>query len=459
MNAQDFISRKFSGASVVAAVALACVGLIAPSAHAAVYWGSSRDGVGAANLDGSEPQWNYFYWPYATESDGPPCGVAVNSEYLYWTALGGIGRRKLDGEGIYPATIVPHLDGPCGLTLDQGHIYWGNPGHPPPGPRAGSLGRANLNGSELISAFVTGIERPCDVTVGGGHVFWIERGFYQEGGGVGRAGLDGSSPQRPFIPFPSRNLSCGLTASGGYLYWGQGEAIARANLEGGEANDTFIPDAGVVDGIAVQAGRIYWAAKWPGGTSSIGRANLDGSEADPTWIPSGEPELGGVAVDERPTAPYLILPSQPIRFVPRVEYNLRSGAALLGVYVPPQGPPVAASLPQGQLAVTSPGLSWKVFGSTVPHPVQGGFYLWHVRIRPSSGPLGRRIRTQLRRRGWVRVEVRLRYEQERVYPVEATRRLILRRYRGATAGWGSGTMHRTSGAPARGARKLSSLRP
>jgi hypothetical protein len=421
---------------VLATMALLCTTVGTNHATAAVYWGSSRDGVGAAGLDGSAPQWNYFYWPYANESQGPTCGVAVNSEYLYWAGRGGIGRRKLDGEGVYPATVVPHLEGPCGLALDGSHIYWGNlGGHPPPGPQAGSLGRANLDGSEATSTFVTGLERPCDVTVGGDHVFWVEGGPNLGSGGIGRASLDGSSPQRPFIPFPAVDQSCGLTASGNYLYWGQGKAIARANLEGGEVNDAFVPDAGVTNGIAIQAGRIYWDALWPDGTSSIGRANLDGSEATPKWIPSGEPELAGVALDARPTPPYLTLPSRPISLVPNAEYNLRSGAVRLGVYVPPHGSLSAPSPPQGQLKVISRGLSWKVFGDTVPHAANGGAYLWQVRIRSGRGAVGRRIRSQLRHRGWAAVTVRLSYTEERVYPVEATRKLILRRYRGASAGW------------------------
>lgn len=418
--------RTFAGLLTAALCAYAfCSGV---SAQAAVYWGSARDGVGAANLDGSDPQAEYFYWPFVSESQGPACGVAVNSEYLYWAAPGGIGRRKLDGEGIYPGTVVPHLQGPCGLALDESHLYWGN-------SATSSIGRANLDGSEANSSFVTGLERPCDVAVSDGHLFWIERSSAGRQGGVGKANLDGSSPQRSFIPFPSYNPSCGLAISGGFIYWGQEEAIARANLEGGEVNETFIPGAGVVNGIAIEGGRIYWVSQWPGMAADIGRANLDGSEADPAWIANSETELGGVAVDERLTAPYLELPSIPVRFAKNVQYNLRSGAILLGVYVPPHGVLAAHLPPQGQLTVTSPGLSWKVFGSTDLLPAQGGDALWQVLVRSGSGAVGRRIRGQLRRRGWAPVTVHLTYTQERVYPVEATRRVILRRYRGARSGW------------------------
>jgi hypothetical protein len=403
---------------------------------AAVYWGSSIDGVGAANLDGSAPQWNYFYWPFGSESQGPACDVAVNSEHLYWAAPWGIGRRKLDGEGIYPATVLPHLKGVCGLEVDGNHIYWANPGGDPfLGQQAGSLGRANLNGSEATSTFVTGLKSPCDVTVGGDYVFWVEHGFPTGWDGIGRANLDGSSPQRPLIPLSTQNVSCGLAVSDDHLYWGQDDGIARANLDGSEVNEAFIPNTGFVDGIAIHAGHVYWNTQWPGGTSSIGRANLDGSEANANWISSTESGLGGIAVDARPTPPQLTLPSRRIRIVPSVGYNLRSGAALLSVFVPPHGPLAAPSPPQGQLKVVSRGLSWKVFGSTVPHPADGGAYLWQVRIRSGRGEVARRIRTQLRNRGWARVKVRLSYTQERVYPVEATRKLVLRRYRGARAGW------------------------
>jgi hypothetical protein len=395
-----------------------------------VYWGSERDGVGAANLDGSEPQWDYLYWPYVNESGGPACGVAVDSQYLYWAALFGIGRRKLDGEGFYPATIVPHLREPCGLAIDQNHLYWPNHEWGGSQSRTGTVGRANLDGSGADRTFVTGLEGPCEVAIGGGHVHWVEQD------GIGRADLDGSNPERPFVEFPDWAVDCSLAAGDGYLYWGQGEAIARANLEGGDIDLDFIPEVGATKGIALHGGHIYWAGRLGNSTASIGRARLDGSGVDTAWISSSVPGLfGGVAVDARPTPPNLLLPSRSLRFARNVRYNLGSGAVLLGVYVPPLGPPAISSPPQGQLRVTSPGLGWKVFGSTVRLPVEGNYYLWWIRIRPGKGAVGRRIRSQFRQRGWARVKVRLRYETERVYPVEATRTLILRRHRGARNGW------------------------
>jgi hypothetical protein len=377
-----------------------------PQTSAAVYWGSSQNGLGAANLDGSQPIWDYLYWPYPNESDGPPCGVAVNSTHLYWAGFRGIGRRALEGANVYPGTIVPHLSEPCGIAVDQGHLYWGN-------YATNSLGRANLDGSEANSALVTGLERPCDVAVGDGRVYWMERV------GIGRANLDGSAPEREFVPMPSSHAGCGIAVGGHYLYWGEADSIYRLHLDSIGPPEKLVPEAGGVQGIALDATHVYWNTG-----DSIGRANLDGSQAQPQWI-AGSGVGGGVAVDARPTPPPLTLPSRPILFARSAEYNLHAGAARIGAYVPGQG----------ELRVTSPGLSWKLLRGTVPHPAWAGNFLDRVTFRAGRGPVGKRIRSQLRRRGWAPIALHLEYIQERVYPVTATRRFILRRYPGAAAVW------------------------
>ena len=399
-------------ACAVLVLAAAAGWLVAP-ANAAVYWGSAKNGVGAASLDGSGVVEDYLYWPFGSESDGPACGVAVDQGHIYWAGWRGIGRRPLEGESAYPATVVGPLNGPCGITVDQDHLYWGN-------PSSGTLGRSNLDGSEPNSSFIGELMAPCDVVVGEGHVFWVEEE------GIGRANLDGSAPERPYLEFPARNRACALATAGGYLYWGEEEFISRARLDGTEYVPAFIEALGRVNGIAVDAGHVYWVDHpWSTEFATVGRANLDGSEPDPTWIATDEQALGGVAVDGRPSPPSLTLPSRPIEFVRNAEFNPRSGAARIGIYVPGRG----------DLKISSPGLDWKVFRSEVPHAARAGSFLWYVRVRPKRGAAGLRIRSQLSRRGWARVTLHATYEQERVYPTFAARRLILRRYRGARLGW------------------------
>lgn len=60
-------------------------------AEAAVYWGSPPEDLGAANLDGGNPQWEYFY------PAGGGGGLAVNSEYIYWAGPEGIGSASVVG--------------------------------------------------------------------------------------------------------------------------------------------------------------------------------------------------------------------------------------------------------------------------------------------------------------------------------------------------------------------------
>jgi virginiamycin B lyase len=415
---------------------LALLALGAARADAAVYWGS-EDGLGAANLDGSAPQPNYFYFPFAAEMQGPACGVALAAGSVYWAAPAAIVRRQFEGENLYPAAVVPHLSGVCGLATDGSHLFWGTYGHPPSAPGQGSIGRANLDGSEANGAFIAGLERPCGLATDGGHLYWIERGYFAGSGtSIGRANLDGSAAEPGFLGLGAGVTGCGIAASGGYLYWAERDSIARLDLALGEPEPEFIPNLGTVEGIAVQGGQIYWVSDHSGsGTSDVGRADLDGSGVEPAWIPVAERELGGVAVDQQPTPPALTLPARGIVPAPKLEFNVRSGAALLGVYVPPTGPLKFPAAPQGSLAVTSPGLSWTVLPVGGPYDLHAGDYLWNVRIRSGSGKVGKRIRTQLRERGWAQVNVHLAYTAPRSYPVESTLKVTLRRYPGAAGGW------------------------
>src|SRR5689334_5425800 len=96
-------------------LALACLlAMAAPAAApAAVYW-SENGSIGAANLDGTSPNPDYFKPPFPSDSAGPNCGLAASDSYLYWAGGFGIGRVNLDGPAA-PATVSPHLNQPCGI--------------------------------------------------------------------------------------------------------------------------------------------------------------------------------------------------------------------------------------------------------------------------------------------------------------------------------------------------------
>jgi hypothetical protein len=173
-----------------------------------------------------------------------------------------IGRANLDGTAP-DQNFITGANGPCGVAVDSGHVYWAN--------RVGnSIGRANLDGTGANANFITGANGPCGVAVDSGHVYWANSGY---------------DP---------------AASTGGYA----GTTIGRANLDGTAPNQSFISGTGSGPtggsgpfGVAVDSGHVYWAnIRTP---YSVGRADLDGSAIDPHFI-DDEGNLTGVAVNSDP---------------------------------------------------------------------------------------------------------------------------------------------------------------
>jgi len=402
--------------SLALAMLILCTG-VAGNAAAALYWGVF-DGkinapvatVGAANLDGSGATSNYLADLPTPGSTGTTCGVAVNDAYLVWAGERGIGRVNLDGPAA-PTTIVPNLLRPCGLTVDQTHVYWGNYYN-------GTIGRARLDGSEVNPAFVSGVSRPCDVAVAGGYLYWAEPGR------IGRVRLDGSELDQSLFPGYGPFGGCGLAVRGQYVYWGAHGSIARASLDGSELDQSFIPTVGDVEGISTDSAHLYWIDHPSRALASVGRAALDGSEPNRTWIPSDpagflrsdQSNLLGIAVDARPSPPPLLLPERPLRFG-KAKHDVKAGTVRLDVWVPDWG----------KLAVSAPGLRCKVIADSVPHPKRGGALRWRVYLKPLEGLPGRRVRAQLKNKGIAEVRVSATFTVARTNPVSAVRKLKIRK--------------------------------
>ena len=108
---------------------------------------------------------------------------------------------------------------------------------------------------------------------------------WSSGYGLGRASLDGSNPNRSFVP--AGNVQS-IARDGDYLYYVTGNSergISRVNVDGTNAIPDFIPLATPwLSGIAVDDQHIYWTNAE---TGNIGRANIDGSGVDHTFITGG----------------------------------------------------------------------------------------------------------------------------------------------------------------------------
>lgn len=390
-------------AALLGCFAVLTATLMAGTATAAIYWGQGS--LGAANLDGSEPNFEYLKTSLPpTSIASANCGVAVTPSFIYWSGILGIGRVNLEGPAT-PATVVPSPAEQCGVSADSASLYWAN-------TEAGGIVRANLDGSGINASLVTGLDHPCATAVGGAHLYWVDWR------GVGRSNPDGSAPERNLIP--TAPGGCGLAVDSTYLYWSSSVAnqgaIGRARLDGSESNPSFITGLpGHVGAIAVDAGHVYWT-EWHEGMvfSTIGRASLDGSAANGSWITTNSFNLGGIAVDARPTPPPLPLPSRSIHFGP-LRHNLRTGVAILGVFVPARG----------DLSVVTPQLGWKVLKGSPPSYLAGSFR-WRLKLWPGKrGKVAKNLRTQLRNKGKAAVTLTLSYNEEHQLPLTATKRISL----------------------------------
>lgn len=254
-------------------------------AEAYIYWPSnSSHTIGRADLDGSGAESSYVTDPFGS------CGLAVDGNYLYFPSgtpsEGFLSRAGLATRGT-ESVFVKTDKLPCGDAVDGEHVYFNNYEH-------NAIGRANLDGSSPESAFIPGGHNPQWPAVDGSHVYWTNKTYNEKGElrTIGRAGLNGETPDQEFIVLPENVKNPGgLAVDAGHIYWGAEHAIGRASLSGGEVENEWIKTASFVCGIAVDSGHIYWAA---GG--AVGRAKIDGGEVEDSFIASTGGGCG-VAVD------------------------------------------------------------------------------------------------------------------------------------------------------------------
>jgi hypothetical protein len=260
------------------------------AAHAYVYWsnldfphGFAADSLGRANLDGSAPT-NAF-----VTGAGNPCGTAVDSTYVYWANSDGaspsIGRVRVDGTAPPEINWISGLTtSPCGVAVDASHVYWAS------GNSGSTVGRADLDGSNVNESFVTAALGPCGVAVDAAHVYWAN----STDGTIGRAELDGiTDKNQSFVSGPS-TAPCGVAVDSSYLYWGANSSIGRATLDGvTDVDASFITGGSGMETPALDGSYIYWANK---DSDAIGRARIDGSLPDQGFV-TGLSGPVGVAVD------------------------------------------------------------------------------------------------------------------------------------------------------------------
>ena len=217
------------------------------------------------------------------------CAASEASAYVYWTSGnsgGSIGRAELDGTNATPSYIAG-LNQPLGLTVDPNYIYWSEL---TANGSAGTIARATLSGTGVSESFAPS-NWPGAIAADALHVYWVN----STSNSIGRANLDGTSVNQNFITGISDPQ--GVAVDGSHIYWANmgANSIGRASLDGSNVNQSYVPACEPAS-VAVDAAHIYWVNQCSG-NGNIGRANIDGTAANGSFIALPSGGVHSIAVD------------------------------------------------------------------------------------------------------------------------------------------------------------------
>ena len=240
-----------------------------------VYWVN----YGLGRIDAKAPDGTGLVTGVVTTGVNQPRALDVDAAHLYWINNDSIGRSDTDGSNQEPNFITGNDGTVSGIAVTATHIYWTT--------FNGHINRSDIDGTDSTT-LVSGASLPYDIVATNNHLYWTE----QAGGTLGISDLDGSNANHSFVT--NAGSAYGIAATATHLYWGSwgSTGIGRVELDGTNADPSFIPAQCNVAGVAVDATSIYWANACDG---TIRRADLDGTNLDTTFV-TGASDPAGVAV-------------------------------------------------------------------------------------------------------------------------------------------------------------------
>jgi hypothetical protein len=216
-----------------------------------IFWADGVSKIGRAKIDGTDVDPSFI-----TGADFP-CGPSINaaSGTIYWanTADQTIGKANLDGTHVQQGFITQPVENPS-WTYDFGNqVYFTNKSD-------GSIWMASdVDGSGAKVALPPGNAfQPTGVLLIGDTGFFGPAGYWANFGddSIGEAPLFLGAfilPTPRFITGLDR--PCGLAATATHLFWGNGSTIGKAFLDGTSPDPQFIQGADGACGVAVDRDR------------------------------------------------------------------------------------------------------------------------------------------------------------------------------------------------------------
>jgi len=142
-------------------------GLAVTASH--IYWANyETESIGRASLSGTDVTLNFI------SGAGSGSGIAIHGKYIYFTSNGGtgIGRANVNGTDVNP-NFITGLEGEIAfLSVNSKYIFWADWGDrgtcSNPGPTC-TIGRANIDGTDVNQSFITGTDGGFGIAVTDGN--------------------------------------------------------------------------------------------------------------------------------------------------------------------------------------------------------------------------------------------------------------------------------------------------
>ena len=162
------------------------------------------------------------------------------------------------------------------------YVFWDN-------VTGQTIGRATIDGATVNQSIVSGIQQINQIGVAADaqHLYW------GNGAALMRSDLDGNGAEELVKMATAVEW---LAVDNRFIYMAGIGRISRVNLDGTGYIENFIPSVGPSRALAVDSEHIYWINGSAAQFGAIARANLDGTGVNPAFIP-GASAGNGVAVD------------------------------------------------------------------------------------------------------------------------------------------------------------------